>query len=58
MMRFWISILGIIMRIGGAFMVGRILSDLGANTTQCIVGIGGLIICAAGFMLAGYEGAM
>lgn len=55
---FWMGIIGTIMRVGGAFMVGHILSVLGANTEQCIIGIGGLIICAAGFMLAGYEGAM
>lgn len=58
MKRLWMGIVGTVARIGGAFMVGRILSVLNANTEQCIIAIGGLIICAAGFMLAGYEGAM
>lgn len=58
MKSFWMSIMGTVARIGGAFMIGHVLSVLNANTEQCIMAIGGLIICAAGFMLAGYEGAM
>lgn len=58
MKRFWMGVVGTVARIGGAFMVGHVLSVLNANTEQSIMAIGGLIICAAGFMLAGYEGAM
>ena len=51
MKRLWIDIVGTLARVGGAFMVGHVLSVLNANTGQCIMAIGGLIICATGFML-------
>lgn len=53
MKRFWMGVVGTVARVGGAFMVGHVLSVLNANTEQCIMAIGGLIICATGFMLAG-----